>query len=69
MALFGNGAVQPVVSLPEQEKRTGEEAEQTLFNGALPVAAAVGYRRAASWCLVFFGMCGSILMQDAAPTP
>lgn len=33
VALFGNAVVQPVVSLPEQEKRTGEEQEQSVFAG------------------------------------
>lgn len=31
--LFGNAVVQPVVSLPEQEARTGEEEEKVLFSG------------------------------------
>lgn len=33
VALFGNAVVQPVVTLPQQDKVTGEEAEMTVFNG------------------------------------
>lgn len=31
--LFGNAVIKPVVSLPEQEARTGEEEEKVLFTG------------------------------------